>query len=387
MPVDRPYKIVYCTPALYSAGGVERIVSVKANYFAEQFGYDVTIIVTEGIGKPPFFTISDKVNIVNLNIDFEELWNRPFWQKLVLYVIKQHKYKKSLKEQLLQIRPDITISTLRREINFLAKINDDSLKIGELHLNRANFRALETSKSSLTQRLFVKWWRNKLVSHLRVLDKLVVLTESSVKEWPELDNVVMIPDPLPIQVDSKSPLTSKHVVTIGRYSFEKGYDLLLKSWAIVQKEIPDWHLDIYGMGDAAAYKEQAAQLDIDLSRCHFYGSVSDVQKVYNNSSVFALTSRFEGFGLVLVEAMACGVPVISFACQSGPLELISDGQNGLLVPLGDVSAFAEKLIRLMKDSELRASLAEGGLKTAQSCSLEKVASQWKAMFDNLMRGK
>ena len=362
-------------------------MSVKANYFAEQYGYDVTIIVTEGIGKPPFFPISDKVNIVNLNIDFEELWNRPFWQKLVLYVIKQHKYKKSLKEQLLRIRPDITISTLRREINFLAKINDDSLKIGELHLNRANFRTLESSKFGLIQRLFVKWWKNRLVDHLQALDKLVVLTESSVKEWPELDNVVMIPDPLPIQVDSKSPLTSKHVVTIGRYSFEKGYDLLLRSWTIVQKEIHDWHLDIYGMGDAAAYKKQAVQLDIDLSRCHFYGSVSDVQKVYNNCSVFALTSRFEGFGLVLVEAMACGVPVISFACQSGPLELISDGQNGLLVPLSDVSAFAEKLICLIKDPELRASLAEGGLKTAQSCSLEKVASQWKAMFDNLMRGK
>jgi glycosyltransferase involved in cell wall biosynthesis len=387
MPIDRPYKIVYCTPALYSAGGVERIVSVKASYFAEQYGYDVTIIVTEGIGKPPFFPISDKIHIVNLNIDFEELWNKPFWYKIVLYVLKQHKYKKSLKEELLRLRPDITISTLRREINFLAKINDDSLKIGELHLNRANFRALETSKSSLTQRLFVKWWKKKLVSHLRALDKLVVLTESSVKEWPELDNVVMIPDPLPIQVDSKSPLTSKHVVTIGRYSFEKGYDLLLRSWAIVQKEVPDWHLDIYGMGDAAAYKEQAAQLDIDLSRCHFYGSVSDVQKVYNNSSVFALTSRFEGFGLVLVEAMASGVPIISYACQSGPIELISDGQNGLLVPLGDVSAFAEKLICLIKDPELRASLSEDGLKTVQSCSLEKVASQWKAMFDNLMRGK
>lgn len=387
MSVNRPYKIVYCTPALYSAGGVERIVSVKANYFAEQNGYDVTIIVTEGIGKPPFFPISDKVNIVNLNIDFEELWNKPFWYKIVLYVIKQHKYIKSLKEQLLRIRPDITISTLRREINFLAEINDDSLKIGELHLNRANFRTLESSKFGLIQRLFVKWWKNRLVDHLQALDKLVVLTESSVKEWPELDNVVMIPDPLPIQVDSKSPLTSKHVVTIGRYSFEKGYDLLLRSWAIVQKEVPDWHLDIYGMGDSAAYKEQAAQLDIDLSRCHFYGSVSDVQQIYKNSSIFALTSRFEGFGLVLVEAMASGVPVISFACQSGPLELISDGQNGLLVPLGDVSAFAEKLIRLIKDPQLRASLAEGGLKTAQSCSLEKVASQWKAMFDNLMRGK
>ena len=85
--------------------------------------------------------------------------------------------------------------------------------------------------------------------------------------------------------------------------------------------------------------------------------------------------------------MASGVPVISFACQSGPMELISDGKNGLLVPLGDVPAFAENLIRLINDPELRASLVEGGLRTAQSCSLEKVAAQWKTMFDNMMQDK
>lgn len=386
MTDGRSYRIVYCTPAIYSAGGVERIVSVKANYFAEKLGYEVTIIVTEGFGKSPFFSISDKVNVVYLNIGFEDLWNKPFWKKILLYLLRQHKYKKCLKEELLRLRPDITISTLRREVNFLAKINDGSLKIGELHLNRANFRALDNGKFSFIQRLFVTWWRNRLVGHLRVLDKLVVLTESSVKEWPELNNVVMIPDPLPISTDVKSSLTSKHVVTIGRYSFEKGYDLLLRSWAIVQKEIADWHLDIYGMGNADVYKELAVSLGIDMTRCHFYGSVKNVQKVYQNSSIFALSSRFEGFGLVLVEAMACGVPVISYACQSGPLELITDGENGLLVPLGNVSAFAESLIRLIKDPGLRVSLADGGLKTAQSCSLEKVAERWKVMFDEMMQG-
>ena len=386
MSVDRPYKIVYCTPAIYSAGGVERIVSVKANFFAEQYGYDMTIIVTEGFGRSSFFPISDKVHIVNLNIGFEELWNAPFLKKMVLYLVKQRKYKRCLAEELLRLRPDITISTLRREVNFLTTINDGSLKIGELHLNRANFRMLESSKYGVIQRLFVKWWKHNLVGHLQALDKLVVLTESSIKEWPELSNVMMIPDPLPIHVNSQSPLIAKHVVTIGRYSYEKGYDLLLNAWAIVQKEIADWHLDIYGMGNTNKYKELAVRLGIDMSRCHILGSVSDVQQVYRNCSIFALSSRYEGFGLVLVEAMACGVPVISFACQSGPMELISDGVNGLLVPLGDVPAYAENLIRLIKDSELRNSLAENGLKTAQSCSLEKVAEQWKVMFDEMIQG-
>ena len=385
MQVNRPYRIVYCTPALYSAGGVERIVSVKANYFAECYGYDVTILITEGFNKNPFFPISEKVRVVNLNIGFEELWNKPFWKTILIYLLKQYKYKRRFKEEILRLHPDIIISTLRREINFLAEINDGSIKIGELHLNRANFRTVGTGKCSFVQRYFVKWWRTKLLCHLRQLDKFVVLTESAVEEWPELNNVVMIPDPLPIRVDALSPLTVEHVATIGRYSYEKGYDLLLRSWAIVQNEIPNWHLDVYGMGDVDAYKNLAFQLGLDMSRCHIYGSVNDVEHVYQNCSIFALSSRFEGFGLVIVEAMACGVPVISFACQSGPLELINDGVNGLLVPLGDVSSFAEKLVDLIKDSELRTSRAENGLKTVRSYSIENVAKQWKELFDVLMQ--
>ena len=114
-----PYKIVICTPALYSAGGVERVVSVKANYFADVMNYDVTIIVTEGHGSNSFFQLSPKVKVTNLGLGFEELWNTSFVKKVFLYLVKQRKYKKQLKEILIRIRPDITIKTLSMEINFL----------------------------------------------------------------------------------------------------------------------------------------------------------------------------------------------------------------------------------------------------------------------------
>ena len=107
----RKYKIVYCTPALYSAGGVERVVSFKASYFAEQLGYDVTIIVTEGRGRACFFPLSDKVKVVNFELGFEDLWKAPFLRKIFLYLSKQHKYKKKLSVELMRIQPDITIST------------------------------------------------------------------------------------------------------------------------------------------------------------------------------------------------------------------------------------------------------------------------------------
>lgn len=138
--MKKKYKIVYCTPALYMSGGVERVLTLKANYFAEHYGYDVTIILTEGKGKPCAYPISDKVKLVNFDINFEELWTCSFIKKVFLYLKKQSVYKRKLKAELMRIRPDITDSLLRREINFLTKIKDGSIKIGELHVNRLNYR-------------------------------------------------------------------------------------------------------------------------------------------------------------------------------------------------------------------------------------------------------
>lgn len=387
MSDNRLYKIVYCTPSLYSAGGVERVVSVKANYFAEHYGYEVSIIVTEGKEYPPFFPISKKIHVINLDINFEQLWHVSFMKKIILYLKKQRLYKKQLKIELLRIRPDITISTLRREINFITKVNDGSVKIGELHLNRDSYRVLDYGKSGIIPRLFTKWWKKELITHLIRLDKFVVLTESSVKEWPELDNVVMIPNPLPIPLRSASSLNTKRVVTIGRYSYEKGYDLLLRAWSIVEKQIPDWHLEIYGMGNAGSYRMMASDIGLDMERCHIMGCADDVQYIYQNSSVFVLSSRFEGFGLVLLEAMANGVPIVSFACPNGPLELISDGVNGLLASPGDVYSLAEKLVIMIKNSDFRQILAINGLQKSKLYSIDVIANRWKILFDELMQGR
>ena len=117
-------KLVYVTPALYMAGGVERVLTLKANYFAEHDGYDVTIVLTEGKGKPLFYPLSDKVKVINLGLDFEELWTCSFLRKIPLYLKKQRRFRRLLTQTLLQLRPDITVSMLRREINFINEIKE-----------------------------------------------------------------------------------------------------------------------------------------------------------------------------------------------------------------------------------------------------------------------
>lgn len=385
MTKEKQHKIVYCTPALYMAGGVERVLSLKANYFADHFGYDITIILTEGKDKPFFYPLSDKIKVINLDINFEELWSCSFIKKVIVYLQKQRLYKKKLTSELMRLRPDMTISLLRREINFLTSINDGSKKVGELHINRANYRNFEKNESNFLKNFFSRFWMRDLVCKLRKLDKFVVLTEEDKSQWQELTNVVVIPDPLSFQTDTISPLSSKRVLAAGRYVYQKGFDLLLQAWAIVEKQNQEWELAIYGQGDREPYEQLIDTLNIDRNRCHLYGPTNDIKQEYFKSSVFAFSSRFEGFGMVLVEAMSCGLPVVSFDCPCGPKDIISSGIDGILVPNGDVEQFSNSILNLLNHPDEIKHLSKKALEKSQNYSLDKLSLKWEELFDTLMK--
>lgn len=384
MTEEKHYKIVYCTPALYMAGGVERVLTLKANYFAEHYGYDITIILTEGKNKPFFYPLSDKINVINLDVNFEELWTCSFIKKVIVYLKKQRLFKKLLTSELMRIRPDITISLLRREINFLTSIKDGSRKIGELHVNRVNYRNFEGNESNIIKNLFAKLWMNNLVGHLRKLDKFVVLTEEDKSQWQELSNIEVIPDPLSFHTDTVSSLTSKRVIAVGRYVYQKGFDLLLKAWAIVEKQCRDWELAIYGQGERDRYEQLMDELKINRNRCHLYGATSDIKQEYLNSSVFAFSSRFEGFGMVLIEAMSCGLPVVSFDCPCGPKDIISNNIDGILVPNGDVDKLADSLLYFINHVEEIRHFSTNAQVKSKQFSLDVLSLRWINLFDTLM---
>lgn len=383
MSESKCYKIVYCTPALYMAGGVERVLTLKANYFAEHFGYDITIILTEGKDKPLFYPLSDKVKVINLNIGFEELWTCSFLKKVFVYLKKQYLFKKLLKQELLRIRPDITVSLLRREINFLTSIKDGSKKIGELHINRAHYRNFEGKDANILKNFFSKLWVNSLLSKLRKLDRLVVLTEKDCEAWVELNNVITIPNPLSISPVEKSDLSRNRVIAIGRYCHEKGYDHLLQAWAIVQNRCPEWQLVIFGDGNRAVYKRIIDNMHIDPQRCILNERTSDVISEYVNSSIAVCSSRFEGFGMVIVEAMACGLPVVSFDCPWGPRAIINNGQDGLLIENGNVEKLAEAIIMLIQHPKKRKEMADNAIENVQRFRIDRIAEKWKSLFDAL----
>jgi len=365
------------------AGGVERVLTLKANYFADIFGYDITIITTDGKQKPNFFPLSEKVHVINLDVNFEEMWHRSFFKRLILYLPKERQFKKRLSEVLNQIKPDITISLLRREINFLTDIHDGSKKIGEIHINRAHYRNFTPNRSNPFKALFAKYWMHGLVDEVRRLDRFVVLTEYDRQAWQEIPHVDVIPNPLPFYPEHINLVRRKRVIAVGRFFDEKGYDMLLEAWAIVERNCNDWVLDIYGDGNKAYYERIAASLSLDKNRYRLNDSISDVQKEYLDSSFFVCTSRFEGFGMGIIEAMACSLPVVAFDCLWGPRSIITDGEDGLLVENGNIEKLAETMISLILHPERISEMGQNARKNVRRFNIDMIAKKWKRLFDSL----
>jgi glycosyltransferase involved in cell wall biosynthesis len=224
------------------------------------------------------------------------------------------------------------------------------------------------------------FWMKNLVSHLRKLDKFVVLTHEDRAAWPELKDVEVIPDPLSFVPNKISPLTEKRVIAVGRYHYQKGFDLLLRAWKIVEKECPEWQLAIFGQGDREPYLQLADELGLESERIRLYGPTSDILREYVNSSLFVFSSRYEGFGMVLVEAMACGLPVVSFACPCGPRDIVTDNVDGILVKKEDVKELAHHIIAIINDEKKRKTMSLEGQKKATTFQIDQIANRWQRLF-------
>lgn len=376
-------KILYFVGGLVAPNGMGTILSQKINYLAEHTDYELYMVLTEKAGAPWYYDIHPRVKWVNFDINFDELDVMPFHQKIWHYYLKQIKFKRLFSDYLMQVRPDVTVSICRREINFISDMKDGSKKIAEIHFARPYYRKIEKSfLPKFINEWISKKWVGSLIEKLKKLDRFVVLTEEDSHNWPELNNMVVIPNFVCYDTSCRSSLTNKRVVSVGRYSWQKGFDLLIKAWKKVNESHPDWFLDIYGAGDNGLYQKQADDLGLSsVVTCH--GPAENIYEKYAESSLFALSSRYEGFGLVLVEAMGTGLPVVSFACTCGPRDIVAEGETGLLVSPGDIDELAEKICYLIEHQDVRQSMGQKAITRAHLFSKNQVMHRWIQLFESL----
>jgi glycosyltransferase involved in cell wall biosynthesis len=366
---------------LWSAAGVDRVISVKANYLADVLGHDVTIVTTDQLGREPFFPLSPKVRLIDLGVDYTLHYSSRF-ARIYSAMRRRRQHRRRLAKVLEELQPDVSIAVGRRDLPVLYSIKAGGVKIAERHKNK-NSRRYEYATS--LPDLFYRWLTRNENRWARKYDRFVVLNEAERRKWPDKSNISVIPNPITIQ-PCNAELNHNQVLAVGRICYEKGYDRLLQAWAIVEKRHPDWILSIVGSADDLAERRKLGEMidRLQLHAAQFVPPTSDIVVHYKTGSILALSSRYEAMPMSVIEAMSCGIPCVAFDCDSGPSEIISNGVDGILVPQGDVQGLADGICRLIDDTELRRQMGEKARRKVEKYSQNSIMTRWERLFERLL---
>lgn len=377
-------KIAYVLNTFSVLGGLDRVISVKANYYAEQCGYEVYFITASQLDEQLSYPLSPKITHIDLGIDFNQQYRYPIVKRGYIYFSLMNRYKKELTKALNNLKADIVLTPINRDVDFLTSVKDGSRKIAEAHISKAHIRSLHLMRrKNFIYRIIASVWSRKLEQSISKFDELVVLTQSAASDWSKVRQSSVIPNPLPFNPTQISRCNNKKIISVGRLDEQKGYDRLIDAWAMISSKYPDWTISVFGEGNQEAMLRQKIEQKNIAQSFKLENPVKNIADKYLDSSVYVMSSRFEGFPMVLLEAMACGLPVVSFDCPDGPAEIIVDGSNGFLVENGDIRLLADKIAFLIGNEEARIKMGAKAKETAQLYTQDAIMNKWIDLFNSL----
>lgn len=367
-------KVLYLTDQIFLHGGVEKVLSQKANYIADAFGDEVTIVTYRQQNQKPIYRFSEKIQFIDLKVDYEIA--KSYFHPHNLKKIPSH--FSSLKRVLKDVQPDVIIScSFGPDFYFLTALEKHIPKIKEYHSSRYFYSNKSTSaKDELLKKL--------TAGTEEKYDQLVVLNDSE-QHFYQNSKITVIPNPAEISAKSAN-LSSKKIMAAGRISPVKNFGDLIKAFAGVAKDFPEWELHFFGedyVGTQALLEQKIKDYGLE-SQIKFMGVAADLKTAMKNYSIYAMTSESECFPMVLLEALAVGLPVISYDSPTGPKHILVNNEDSFLVRYKNLDIFVKKLTELMQNENLRHEMGQKGRQNAQRFSIEKVMHQWKDLFTSLI---
>ncbi|KAF2516905.1 glycosyltransferase family 4 protein [Flavobacterium salilacus subsp. salilacus] len=366
-------KLVYITNTISGAGGVQRVLAVKTHYLVAHKGYDIAIVVTNAKAQEPIY--------YDFHPDIEIITIEPNRSPLFYY----GSYKKLLNSALKKLKPDVVIMCDNGLKSFILPYitRKKYPLVYEMHVSKH----ILVKPTGVIKRFFRKYFIYKLMSYcVAKYNKFVVLTTSAMQEW-QLNNIEVIPNSLWFNPNAFSTASNKIAIAVGRHVYEKGYDRMLEAWKLISDKHPDWILKIYGETNRECdLKLLSERLNI-TETVKFCSPQKDIETAYSEASINLLTSRYEGFGLVLIESAACGVPSVAFDCPVGPRGIINNGKDGFLIEDNDIKAFVMAVEKLIEDEELRVEMGKNAKLKAKTFALEPIMERWDELFKSLVNSK
>ena len=379
-------KISYVIDSLGSKGGAERILSEKMNYLATHYGYDVHVITCYQDPRitPNAYFLSEKIKQVNLCIPYYSQYKYKYPKRLWIKYSIYRKLLKKLRETILQIDPDILIGLGYFRANTICNIDCRATKIIESHQARNYTLTSQGLNRTHLTNAYMKVFRS---FYFRTIEKkanvVVTLTNGDAQLWKKAKRVMVIPNFTMMRPKTRTYSTeSKRIISVGRLEWQKGYDRLIDIWRLVTIKHPDWELAIYGSGTLESEIRSSIK-SAGLNNVTIHPFTSNISYEYSQSSIFVLSSHFEGFPLVLLEALQHGLPCIAFDCPYGPRDVIGDGQCGYVIDNNNNQKFAEKLCSLIESPELRSSFSNMGIKKANLYNIDSIMRAWNELFISL----
>ena len=382
--------ILYFIPSLSRSGGMERVLTDKVNFLVSTGDFEITILTTDmSEEENSFFYLSDKIELIKLPLYYKNYFNLNFFNKMVKIHSLNSIYKKNIIELFLKKEFDICITMGGKELEFITDLNLRSKVIYESHFNK-NFRSSflkANNKKNLFWNIFgrLRDWQHTMQA--KKVDKIVVLTDDNLKSWSSVtNNVIKIVNPSPLKnVNSQRPmLCSKRVIAIGKLDNQKGFDMLIDAWSIVNNNYSDWRLDIFGTGSLEE-KLQNQIYNLNLSNVvSLAGVTNNVMDELLASSFLVLSSRFEGLPMVLIESITCGLPIVSFDCETGPREIINNNDCGILVENGNVDKLAQAIEEMIRNPKLRRDMSLNALEKAEQYDIDNIMQEWNILFQQLL---
>lgn len=369
-------RILYIFRSLAVWGGIERVLIEKMNYLSSEYGYDVYMITSDQGNHSIPYHLEDKVHFEDLNIRFHQKYQYNIIRRM--WVAKRLKriYEQRLADRLLQIRPSIIVCTTADHIDSLVKLKGSIPLIVESH--SICLRTIEYGHYWLQR----KWFRYCFLKALSKADVVVSLTECDANEWRKVhSHVVVIPNIVHLNDEGVSTLKNKLVIWVGRFVDQKLPLEMIRIWEKLQPKFPDWQLNMYGEHQQT-FEEIVKSLGMNIV---VHQPTEHIFERYRESSVLVSTSLFEPFGLVIPEAMSCGLPVVAYDCPYGPAGIISEGENGYLVGCGDIDIFVDRLSLLMENVDLRIKMGKDAVVSSKRYKANQIMPLWKAMFEKLVQ--
>ncbi|MFR9502510.1 MAG: glycosyltransferase family 4 protein [Rikenellaceae bacterium] len=382
-------KIIYCVPQLYRPGGIERIVSIKANSLVEDYNCEVVIITSDQKGLPTYYPLSERIKVYDLGIDYDSMLQMPLQKRILKKLQLSGLHKKKLTSLLESLNADITISTFTHEASFLPKIKDGSKKVLEFHFCRGHKKMMSDAFNfSLPTKLayYFKCWQEENIIIPR-FDQFVVLTEEDKERWKsKIKNVICISNISPFDgANETAKLVNKQAIAVGRLDAQKGFDRLISIWADIHTHNTDWILNIYGAGKHEdRLRSQIKELNLE-DVVIINSPDKDIKQRYLESSLFLMTSSYEGLPMTLLEAQSLGLPAIAYDFKCGPKDVIKNGDSGYIIKDGNHTEFVSKVLSVIDNEELRIKMGKNAASLSSRYNRSTIMEKWMTLFNSLSK--